>query len=369
MQINSANDFGGGEKHLIDLTRCLQIRGHQISAAVRPNVSWQNQLNFLPKASILRLSLSSGLDWKSIFQLAKFIKNEKIEILHAHLARDYPLAALAVRLSRTNARLILTRHVLFPVKRLHRFILPENTTFIAVSKAVETSILERKIVPANNVKLVYNGIDTRFFAAARRSYKRAAILESLKLAHKRRFVGIVGAIVPHKGQIDFVHAAAILAEKFTDVDFLVIGEDDSQDKKYRRELEKIVGELNLENRVFLTGWFADVAPILCVLEVFVSASHFEPFGLVIIEAMATGLPVVAVASEGAREILINNETGKLVKIGSAEAIAYAVGEFLSDEQARKSFGRKAESAAREKFDLSRMVAETEKIYEDSLSKT
>ena len=353
---------------MLDLAFCLQTRGHEIFVAVRPNAVWREKLNFVSDKNILQLPLGNALDLQSAWQLANFIKQNKIEIVHAHLARDYPLAALAVRLSKTKTPLILTRHVLFPINRLHKLTLPKNTTFIAVSKAVQNALLRQKIVSSNRIKLIHNGIDTRYFITTRRSFNRTTFLERLKLSPKRTYVGIVGEITAHKGQTDFVRAAALLAEKYQNTDFLIIGRDGSSDGKHQKELEKLIAELNLNSRVCLVGWFDDVASALCALDVFVSASRTEPFGLAIVEAMAANLPIVSTRSEGAQEILDDGETGRLVPISDVKAIANAVGDFLNDEEMRKTFGRKAQIRARDKFDLSRMVAETEKVYEEAFGK-
>lgn len=362
LQINSASGFGGGEKHLLDLTFCLQTRGHEIFVALRPNAIWRERLNFVSDQHILRLSLSNALDLHSVWQLAEFIKENRIKIVHAHLARDYSLAALAVRLSKTAAKLVLTRHVLFPLKRWHKFVLPRNTNFIAVSNAVRESLLRRKILPPQAIKLIYNGIDTRHFASVKRTFNRSGFLEKLQLSPTRRYVGIVGEITAHKGQTDFVRAATMIAEKHGDVDFLIVGDDNSRGGNHRRELEKQIIESNLSKRVYLTSWLTDVAPALCALEVFVSASRVEPFGLAIVEAMATGLPVVATRSDGAQEILTDGETGKLIEIGNSSIMAAAIDEFLNNEAARRDFGKKAQTAAREKFDLALMTAQTEQLY-------
>ncbi len=362
LQINSASGFGGGEKYLLDLAFCLKTRGHQIFFAVRPNATWRDRLNFISKQDILRLPLGNALDLVSAWQLAGFIKQNKIEIVHAHLARDYSLAALAVRLSRAKARLVLTRHVLFPINHLHKLMLPRRTIFIAVSGAVRESLMQRKIVAPDSIRLIYNGVNTRHFKNSKRAFNRAVFLENLKLAPAKRYVGIIGEITAHKGQTDFVRAAALIAEKYADIDFLILGTDSSRNKAHKIELEELIKALNLSQRVHLLGWVADVTPVLCALEVFVSASRIEPFGLAIVEAMAVGLPIVATKSEGAQEILSDGETGRLVPIGDAEAIANSVSEFLDDAEMRKSFGSQAQNAAQNRFDLAQMTAETEKVY-------
>lgn len=362
LQINSASSFGGGEQHLVDLTGGLQRRGHKIFAALRPTAVWRERLKFVDPDSFVFLPLKNALDVLSAKRLADFIKRESIEIVHAHLARDYQIAALAVRLSQTNARLVLTRHVLFKMSGWHKLLLPNGTTFIAVSHAVRDKLLNQQIVSPASIKLVYNAIDIKRFAHARAGFDRSVFLEQLNLPKQKRFVGIVGEIVPNKGQQDFLRAAALVADNQPNVDFLIVGADNSANGEHKNRLEKLIEQLSLQPRVHFVGWQTDVAKILPALDVFAAASHTESFGLATIEAMAAGLPIVATRNAGALEILIDGETAKLVSIGDFEAMARAVETFLNSADESQIFANKAQTAAREKFDLTRMIDETQEIY-------
>jgi glycosyltransferase involved in cell wall biosynthesis len=114
--------------------------------------------------------------------------------------------------------------------------------------------------------------------------------------------------------------------------------------------------------VRLLGRVGDAARVLASLDVFVSASRTEAFGMAMAEALACGVPVVATATEGAREIVEDGRTGLIVPIGDAEAVAGAVASLLEDERLRLAFGARASESARERFGLERMVEETERVY-------
>jgi glycosyltransferase involved in cell wall biosynthesis len=159
-----------------------------------------------------------------------------------------------------------------------------------------------------------------------------------------------------------VRAAAIASEYRDDIEFLIAGEDKTDSRENRRALEKLISELKMEDRIKTIGWTDDVASFLRTLDVYVSPAHSEPFGLSIVEAMAAGVPVVATASEGAREIIDDNETGRLVPIGESEVIAATILDLLEDESERKRLAENARVAAGERFSLERMVEQTERIY-------
>jgi glycosyltransferase involved in cell wall biosynthesis len=368
LQISSARALGGGERHLADLADALAERGHEVYAALVPRSPLSRELSALPEKNIFRLRLRNALDVGSALELARLIRQHRIEIVHAHMARDYPLAALGAQHARANAQLIITRHVLFPLHRLHRIALSRVARVIAVSEAVARSISTQGLFPAHKIKVVTNGVDVKRFDASVHACGRETFRRSASIAPERRLVGMLGEIKPLKGQEDFLRAAAIIARRFPGVDFMIAGCDTSRTGEHRARVERLIRELDLlRGRVHLTGWLADVAPLLSALDVFVSASHTESFGLTIVEAMASGTPVVATATEGAREIIEDGVTGLLVPVGDAEALASAITRLLEDEHERKRMGARARRVARERFSLDRMVDQTEQIYREILS--
>src|SRR5215813_85620 len=144
LQISSAQAFGGGERHLVDLSNELARRGHDVFAIVRPGSPLVPRLMQLSPEHIQRLPLQNALDVRSANQLAAFVKRHNIDIVHAHMARDYSLAAFATRRNPT-AKLIVTRHVLFRLKRLHSHVLARASRVIAVSEAVARELRKQNL--------------------------------------------------------------------------------------------------------------------------------------------------------------------------------------------------------------------------------
>ncbi|HKN84322.1 MAG TPA: glycosyltransferase, partial [Pyrinomonadaceae bacterium] len=154
LQISSASSFGGGERYLADLTNALHERGHDLYVAVRPQSPLIAHLR-LSSAKIKTLPLRNALDVPSAHELARFVRQHEIEVVHAHMARDYSLASYAAQRNR-RTKFIVTRHVLFPLNRLHRQTLARTTRVIAVSKAVARALGPR-IVEEDRIVVVYNG--------------------------------------------------------------------------------------------------------------------------------------------------------------------------------------------------------------------
>src|SRR5256886_17093531 len=111
LQICSAREIGGGERHLADLANALARRDHEVFAGLSPASPVRAELQSLPAENLVELPMRNSLNLASALKLSRFVRQHQIEIVHAHVARDYPLAALAT--GRSQAHLILTRHVLF----------------------------------------------------------------------------------------------------------------------------------------------------------------------------------------------------------------------------------------------------------------
>ena len=345
--------FGGGERHLADLSHALSALGHEVYAASVRGSTLSSELSFLAEGHTFKLSRGNYV--KNVTGLAAFVRANGIEIVHAHAARDYHLAALAVRLA-PRARLVLTRHALFPLKMINKPLLKCAGRVIAVSKAVAESLRRNGVIESSKIRVVHNGIDTDRFERSLDRSSESPIL-----------VGTVGHLAPIKGLDVFVRAAALISAQHPEAQFVIIGEDKSPQLDHRSSLENLIAELGLSGIVTMPGWCDDMPAALSSLTLFVSAARSEPFGLAIVEAMAAGLPVVAAASEGALEIIEDGRSGKLVPIDDPEAMAQAINDLLDDPLERSRLARNAKHAARERYSVARMASDTERVYREVLA--
>ena len=362
LQISSARALGGGERHLADLANALDERGHEVHLALTPHSPLLEELSGLPRERICTLRLRNALDVKSAVELSRIVRQREIEIVHAHMARDYPLASYAAR-SNKRSRLVITRHVLFPLNRLHTFALSNVSRIIAVSQPVARSLQQRNIFPANKISIIPNGINLSRFNSQVRGFKREEYLKRLQIAPERLLIGTIGELNRLKGQEDFLRAASIVARRNPQIDFVIAGRDTSRTGEHLAALKSLANELGLNNRVYFTGWLEDVAPLLHALAIFVSASHTESFGLAIAEAMASGTPVISTATEGAREIIEENTSGLLVPTSDTQALAHAMSLLIENEHERQRLAVHAHERVAERFSLEQMVSATEQLYE------
>ena len=308
------------------------------------------------------MPLRNALDVPSAHELERFVRRQRIDIVHAHMARDYTLACYAARRNR-QTKFIATRHVLFQLNRLHRHTLARATRVIAVSAAVAKELRAQRIVNEGQIAIVPNGIDVERFKHALAGLDRTQCLHGLGLPPDCLLVGSIGELRTLKRHDDFVRAAAKIVAKFPETQFVLAGLDTSASGEVRKQLEQLVAELELKDCFYFLGWVDEAARLLCAMDVFVSASETESFGLAIAEALAAGTAVVATRTEGAQEVVEDGKTGLLVPIGDVERIAAGVCELLGDAEERRVMGERAKEAANTRFSLTRMVDEIERIYE------
>ena len=359
LQVSSARAFGGGERHLADLARGLEERGHELLAALREGSPLRERLSFLPEQNVYALPLRNSLDLGSARKLARIARERKVDIIHAHVARDYTPASVAARLAPLS-RLVITRHVLFPLSGAHRLTLSNVSRVIAVSEPVARALRSQKIFDEGKIRVVENSVDPARFERAR--------AEAVRDIPDRPFrVGIVGELSEVKGQEVFVRAAALVAEEFGErVEFRIVGEDNSRGGEYLARVERLIDELGLMKSVRLLGRGVEAPSVIVKLDVLVSASRSEAFGLAMAEALVCGVPVVATKTEGAQTLIEDGVNGLLVPVGDVRALAAAVSSLLADEERRLTLSAQALRSARERFSPERMLEATERVYEEAL---
>jgi L-malate glycosyltransferase len=348
LQISSARSIGGGERHVADLSNELSKRGHDLFAAVVHGSPLPRLLTGLPSGNIAQVGLRNAMDAPSALRIARFVRRKNVQIIHAHLAKDYPVAAAAARMAR--ASLVITRHVLFPMNPLHRLLLRGVKMVIAPSSAVARSLQDQRIFPSQKIVTIRHGLDIdKFPVRASRQGDRLC-------------VGSVGNLDPVKGFDILIRAAAIVSKKLPSVKFKIVGEDRSPDNRNEVALRRLIDLEGVQDMVQLAGWANNISDAFSEFDVFVSASRSESFGFVIAEAMLSGLPVVATQTEGAKEIISDPSLGRLVPVAAVEDLAEAVIGVLEDASLRRELARFGRNHIADNFSLERMVDETERVY-------
>ena len=300
LQVNSARTLGGGETHVLQLTSALRERGHDVILAGRRG----GPLNPDTAATALRLR--------------SLLKHENLDIVHAHVARDYPVVAAAAWGIR-SVKVIFTRHLLYPVRR--NFLHKRVDAWIAPTVQILETLAPLR--PKRSA-VIPNWVDTQKFA-----YRPHA-------PHKPIRIGLIGQIAPHKGHDDAIEAMRLLEKGF---ELSIAGEGDSA---YIANLKRKSAGLpvTLAGFVTLPDYFAEI-------DILIVPSWQEPFGIITLEAMSAGIPVIGT---GPADVL----RGTLVPARDPHALAAAIRECKLDVTAREYVEKN--------FDIRKVIPRIEEFY-------
>lgn len=292
------------------------------------------------------------------FELIPLIKQKKIDIVYANAYPDclyciFPAAIMRVPLVWHVHNI---RKIHWMNSFLYRIAGALSRKIITVSNACKLNLLKTKINPSKFVT-IYNGIDLERF---QREESRKDIRKELKIDSKTKLVGFFGQPIPEKGHVYFIEAAAEVVKIFPDSKFLIVGY--LHDSEYQNELYKNVNRLKIQNHIIFTGWRDDIPDIMASIDVMAHARTTpEPAGLVLIEAMAMGKPVVTSGTGGIPELVENGVTGIIVSPEDSEALASGIITLLQNPQKAGNMGLEGRKRVEERFSLDRQIKEIEEL--------
>ncbi|HVS82511.1 MAG TPA: glycosyltransferase family 4 protein [Pyrinomonadaceae bacterium] len=295
--------------------------------------------------------------------------NEAPDIIHANSIRaGLVMSAATFGLSVPviwHVHDLLPRHPLSTAIRLFACASRRNR-IVAVSQAVATRFKGRLARAfRGRVQTIHNAVDVERFCPdpqIRKETRRALGLEAKTL------VGIVGQLTPRKGQLELIEAFAELSRAVPNTVLLVVGEPlFNRDGEYAKSLVRAADRNGIADRIHFLGSREDIPAIMRALDLLVVNSCVEPFGLTVIEAMASGTPVLATAVDGINEIVRHGENGWLVSGRDRRSLVEALFTVVRDRQLRERLAEEARSDALRRFSTDRFLNQIEAVYRDMLA--
>lgn len=351
-QLISTFKVGGAEALALDITRRTdRARFRPLACALRVTGEMEERFNEAGvETRVIGAREGRGLDIRAIFRLAKLLKREHVQVLQCHNRASHMYGAFAAKLAGVPA-VICTRHAAplnygnkgRPVP-LERLAIPLTHWFVAVSKEVHETAVERGRVPAGRSSVIPNGVDLSRF-----QMNGSVPAESDLVC--------VARLSPEKRHDLLLAAVRRLSELGIKPTLTLAG-----DGPARPSVEARIKEFGLSGQVRLLGTRKDVPELLGSANIFVLTSDTEGLPITIIEAMAAGKPVVATRVGGVPDVVVDGETGILVPAGDVEQLARALEKMLRDEALRKRMGAAGSRAARERFDIVETVRHYEALY-------
>jgi glycosyltransferase involved in cell wall biosynthesis len=246
---------------------------------------------------------------------------------------------------------------------VERFMSKWVDTCIGMTDNVTAHVKSRRLT-ARRFLTIYDGIDTEQFAPG----GGPAVRRELGIPTDAPLVGIVGHIQEWKGQLVVAQAVARARATCPELRCLIIGGVHRMGTEYGERLRAFIAEQGLGAHVILTGARSDVPACLDALDVAIhSSTRPEPFGRVLIEAMALGKPLIAPREGGPREIVVDGETGILVEPRDPDALAAAIVRLVTNPEERARMGRAARERVENVFDIRHHVRAIEAVFEDVMA--
>ncbi len=293
----------------------------------------------------------SGL--RGVVRLARLLSRSRPDVILSWMGTAHVYAAPAALLSRTNDRLVWWQHGRPGRDLLERLLHTLPTQAVGCSS--HDVAADERAAFGSRTFVVHPGLPLASFDEELRRVDRHRLQKHWGLPSTAQVVTIVGRLQRWKNQHLVIQALKQLREEGQDVHLLVVGGDSyGRDPEYAQLLRTRVGELGLRDHVSFTGHLDSVVPALAVSDVLINASSAEPFGIVLLEAMAARLAVVAVDRGGPREVVLDGSTGVLVADADVDMLTRGLCEALVDG-IRQEMGAAGRRRVEEHFTANGMV--------------
>ena len=357
------DDFGGAEKHVLDLVTHLNRSEFDCELCIL-HEDKDRIAKSVREAGITihHLNLRSGFDIRGVIRFIRFARRQKYDIIHCHI---YPLwIQIAIRLFTRSVSLI-TLHgrdiVDQPTKRsvlTNRISRKATHAYIAPSMINKKANMELYGLRAERVFVVYHGIDLSEFHPAT-AKERADKRKELGIPDGCCAIGTIGRLAEQKNYPCFIKASVEIHSVRSNSIFLIVGVGEKEG-----EIKELIKANGAEKYIKLLGRRTDIPQFLGALDMFMFTSWMESFGIVVAEAMATGLPVVSSNTSSLPEIV--GDAGILVSPDNANGFAKEGILLMDDEKRRRDFGERAKVRAVSLFAVDKMISDTARIYKTLL---
>lgn len=359
LHIQRAGTIAGAENHLLQLLPGLQQRGYDVTflALTKPQEvpSALTQALIAQEIPVIDLRIKGELQPQVLGQIYNIIQQSSYDIIHTHLLYADLYGALAARWV-GRGKILCTRHndnryrQRWPMRPLITWNTGWMHHVIAISEHIKAFNMQYQRVPAEKITVVPYG------------YTPSAPLPSPRPKASDTFtIGMVGRLVPQKSHVTALHALHLIRQQVPHVRLVIVG-----DGPLRTELITLTEELQLTPYVKFLGYQPNAAQWMQGFDIFLHPSVHEGFGLVLLEAMAACLPIVATKVSAIPEIVLDGQTGFLIPPQDPQSLAQAVIQLFINPELRLKFGMAGYQRLMQEFTVAKMLDRTEKVYQSLL---
>jgi glycosyltransferase involved in cell wall biosynthesis len=360
LHLHKLTGVSGSEGHLLALLPALRERGIEVRF-LGLDVPGSDAPRFyaaLDELGVPYRRVRCGLDVSPRLarDVIRAVRAERPELLHTHLVHADVYGGIAAKMLGLPA--VSTRHnddryLLGPFRYVDRAFARPARRLIAISDAVCRFLEQAGHDPAKLVTIRY-GLDELPSARSEPTPAAAGVPADAPLALA------VGRLIEQKDHATLLHAFAHVRSDLPHAHLTILGSGPLE-----AETRALATALGLADAVTLPGR-TDIRDWLERADVFVHTSRWEGFGIVLLEAMLAGLPVVATRVSAVPEVVADGETGVLVEAGDVHGLAAALGDLLTDADRARALGEAGRRRARAEFSVARMAERTHQVYDEAL---
>ena len=340
----------------------LHARGHEVHLCCRPGTE------LLLRADragypVHEVNFRGDFDPLTILRLVLLIKGQAYDVILTNMDKELRLAGIAARLVHPRPVVLPRRGIDYPLKNKLRYRFAYNVLadhIIANSEATKKALLRNApwLDPAR-IEVVYNGIEIAPFQQARGEPFR----QKLGIPAQAPLVGFVGQLDSRKGIGVILSAFEQVINRIPQAKLVFVGEGPLQ--------EMIESEIRIkewQGSVFLAGFSDDIPEVMQAIDLLILPSFWEGFGIVIIEAMAAGKPVISTNISSMPEIVVEGETGYLIEPGDSDSLAGRIVTLLQDEDLRSRMGEKGVQRVDSMFSYTAMLNHLETLFRKQVAR-
>lgn len=359
LQLVEGFNFGGAETKLLELVRHMdQARFETTVVSLGLGNEIEDLFNQLD-CRVLTFRRQKQVDFALLKKVTQFIRDEKIDIVMSTLFYADVIAALAGH--KGGAKGVFSWETISSPKWLvphrfwaYRYAIRKADKVISVSQATADWLVNRRKVPPQKILIIPYGVNLEKFKPEPVSLN----MQDLGFRQNDIIIGQVARLNEQKGHTYLINAAPIILEKHPQAKFVLVG-----DGPFRQRLEQQVLQKGLHNSFVFLGFRQDVHELLRIFDIFVLPSLYEGLPNVVLEAMATGLPVVATPVDGTKEAVIDRETGFLVPVGDVEKLADRIDQLVGNKKLKREMGNAGRLRVEKYFSLKSQISKFESLYE------
>ncbi len=313
----TSTGWGGLEMNTLKLAKLLSVKGYNVHLFMQEESTiYEKGKEIFSEIHLIKKN-RKYFDFKTAKSISKILIKNKISRLLVVDNKDLDLIAWCKKRYFKELKVVYQQHMQIGINKkdwLHSFRFKSIDVWVSPLPFLKREIAVRTHFPLNRVKILPIGVNTKEFES--RKYTQDEAKELLNVHSDCPIIGIIGRISAKKGQLFVVQALQQLVQKGIQFNLLIFGSatvNAEDDKAYAEELVQFVQKNNLQDYVYFVEYQPDVAKFYNAIDGFVLASHSETYGMVTIEAMLSGIPVLATDSGGTTEILGDGEFGALYK--------------------------------------------------------